>query len=155
MFIYLFLPGKKFVAKSYDQLLRYHIIPLFHTLTWSDRVLIWSTMQGLVSAEHRLQLCHLACKSSEFIMVDPWEVTVQVLLEFWFMFLLINTMSLSFYSGCVLIYGSFKPFLQARQSTFQRSLTVLSRVKGFLSESGLIPCGKICKTIIPYLPLRN
>ncbi|KAM5587288.1 nicotinamide/nicotinic acid mononucleotide adenylyltransferase-like [Rosa sericea] len=56
--------------------------------------------RGLISAEHRIQLCHLACKSSEFVMVDPWE---------------------------------------ARQSTFQRSLTVLSRVKGFLSESGLIP----------------
>ncbi|XP_024159393.1 nicotinamide/nicotinic acid mononucleotide adenylyltransferase isoform X2 [Rosa chinensis] len=60
--------------------------------------------RGLISAEHRIQLCHLACKSSEFVMVDPWE---------------------------------------ARQSTFQRSLTVLSRVKGFLSESGLIPSGKV------------
>ncbi|XP_024170164.1 nicotinamide/nicotinic acid mononucleotide adenylyltransferase isoform X3 [Rosa chinensis] len=56
--------------------------------------------RGLISAEHRIQLCHLACKSSEFVMVDPWE---------------------------------------ARQSTFQRCLTVLSRIKGFLSESGLIP----------------
>lgn len=56
--------------------------------------------RGLLSAEHRIQLCHLACKSSEFIMVDPWE---------------------------------------ARQSAFQRTLTVLSRVKSTLSESGLIP----------------
>ncbi|KAL6201600.1 hypothetical protein ACLB2K_025313 [Fragaria x ananassa] len=56
--------------------------------------------RGLISAEHRIQLCHLACKSSEFVMVDPWE---------------------------------------ARQSTFQRTLSVLSRVKGFFSASGLIP----------------
>ncbi|KAM1004355.1 hypothetical protein ACFX2C_004562 [Malus domestica] len=56
--------------------------------------------KGLISAEHRVQMCHLACKSSEFIMVDPWE---------------------------------------ARQSSFQRTLTVLSRVKGFLSEAGMIP----------------
>ncbi|VVA33676.1 PREDICTED: nicotinamide/nicotinic acid [Prunus dulcis] len=56
--------------------------------------------KGLISAEHRIQLCHLACQSSEFIMVDPWE---------------------------------------ARQSNFQRTLTVLSRVKDFLSEAGLIP----------------
>ncbi|KAM1244915.1 hypothetical protein ACFX2I_036178 [Malus domestica] len=56
--------------------------------------------KGLISAEHRVQLCHLACKSSEFVMVDQWE---------------------------------------ARQSSFQRTLTVLSRVKGFISEAGLIP----------------
>ncbi|ONI11373.1 hypothetical protein PRUPE_4G103800 [Prunus persica] len=30
--------------------------------------------RGLISAEHRVQLCRLACQSSEFIMVDPWEV---------------------------------------------------------------------------------
>ncbi|ONI11374.1 hypothetical protein PRUPE_4G103800 [Prunus persica] len=29
--------------------------------------------RGLISAEHRVQLCRLACQSSEFIMVDPWE----------------------------------------------------------------------------------
>ncbi|KAM3696147.1 hypothetical protein ACB098_06G016400 [Castanea mollissima] len=56
--------------------------------------------RGLLSAEHRLQLCHLASKSSEFVMVDPWE---------------------------------------ARQSTFQRSLTVLFRVKSILCESGQVP----------------
>ncbi|KAK9291735.1 hypothetical protein L1049_019684 [Liquidambar formosana] len=55
--------------------------------------------RGLISAEHRLRLCHLACKSSEFIMVDPWE---------------------------------------ANQSTFQRTLTILSRVKSCLCDSGLI-----------------
>lgn len=31
-------------------------------------------VQGLISADHRLQMCNLACKSSDFIMVDPWEV---------------------------------------------------------------------------------
>nr|AFK45316.1 unknown [Medicago truncatula] len=29
--------------------------------------------KNLISADHRIQLCHLACKSSEFVMVDPWE----------------------------------------------------------------------------------
>ncbi|XWS11361.1 hypothetical protein CRYUN_Cryun38cG0077400 [Craigia yunnanensis] len=56
--------------------------------------------KGLAAAEHRIKLCNLACKSSEFVMVDPWE---------------------------------------ANQSSFQRTLTVLSRVKSFLTEGGLIP----------------
>ncbi|KAK3230201.1 hypothetical protein Dsin_002082 [Dipteronia sinensis] len=55
--------------------------------------------RGLISAEHRIQLCNLACKSSKFIMVDPWE---------------------------------------ANQNNFQRTLTILSRIKKFLSEDGLI-----------------
>ncbi|GAV68820.1 CTP_transf_2 domain-containing protein [Cephalotus follicularis] len=55
--------------------------------------------RGLISADHRIQLCNLACRSSEFIMVDPWE---------------------------------------ANQSSYQHTLTVLSRVKSFLSENGLI-----------------
>ncbi|XWS09658.1 hypothetical protein CRYUN_Cryun39dG0008200 [Craigia yunnanensis] len=56
--------------------------------------------KGLIAAEHRIELCEIACKSSEFVMVDPWE---------------------------------------ANQSSFQRTLTVLSRVKSFLTEDGLIP----------------
>ncbi|XP_037494699.1 nicotinamide/nicotinic acid mononucleotide adenylyltransferase isoform X2 [Jatropha curcas] len=28
---------------------------------------------GLISCEHRLQMCNLACETSDFIMVDPWE----------------------------------------------------------------------------------
>ncbi|CAI0378782.1 unnamed protein product [Linum tenue] len=28
---------------------------------------------GLIPAEHRLRMCNLACESSDFIMVDPWE----------------------------------------------------------------------------------
>lgn len=44
----------------------------------------------LISGEHRLQMCRLACESSDFIMVDPWEVN---------------------------------------QSTYQRTLTILERVK--------------------------
>ncbi|XP_039041267.1 nicotinamide/nicotinic acid mononucleotide adenylyltransferase-like isoform X4 [Hibiscus syriacus] len=55
--------------------------------------------RGLVASEHRIEMCNLACKSSDFIMVDPWE---------------------------------------AKQSSFQRSLTVLNRVKSFLAEGGLI-----------------
>ncbi|GAY47714.1 hypothetical protein CUMW_106460 [Citrus unshiu] len=58
--------------------------------------------RGLISAEHRINLCNLACKSSDFIMVDPWE---------------------------------------ANQSSYQRTLTVLSRVKNFLIEAGLISRG--------------
>ncbi|XP_042483147.1 nicotinamide/nicotinic acid mononucleotide adenylyltransferase isoform X2 [Macadamia integrifolia] len=55
--------------------------------------------RGLISAEHRIQMCDLACKSSSFIMVDSWE---------------------------------------AKQSSFQRSLTVLARIRSCLSENGLI-----------------
>ncbi|MCL7041242.1 hypothetical protein MKW94_004454, partial [Papaver nudicaule] len=55
--------------------------------------------KGLISAEHRLQLCELACKSSSFVMVDPWE---------------------------------------AKQSSYQRTLTVLGRVESCLCESGLV-----------------
>ncbi|KAL3523826.1 hypothetical protein ACH5RR_016660 [Cinchona calisaya] len=60
--------------------------------------------KGLISAEHRLVMCNLACKSSEFVMVDSWE---------------------------------------ANQSTFQRTLTVLSRIKTSLCESGLLPSGTL------------
>ncbi|KAK8630204.1 hypothetical protein V6N13_079007 [Hibiscus sabdariffa] len=55
--------------------------------------------RGLIAAEHRIEMCKLACESSDFIMVDPWE---------------------------------------AKQSSFQRSLIVLNRVKSFLTEGGLI-----------------
>ncbi|KAK8486053.1 hypothetical protein V6N13_016340 [Hibiscus sabdariffa] len=55
--------------------------------------------RGLIAAEHRIEMCNLACESSDFIMVDPWE---------------------------------------AKQSSFQRSLTVLNRVTSFLTEGGLI-----------------
>ncbi|CAH9104782.1 unnamed protein product [Cuscuta epithymum] len=30
--------------------------------------------KGLISAKHRIAMCHLACKSSEFVMVDQWEL---------------------------------------------------------------------------------
>lgn len=56
--------------------------------------------KGLISAEHRLQMCNLACASSDFVMVDPWE---------------------------------------AKQSSYQRTLTVLNRIKCSVSESGLVP----------------
>ncbi|GKE26042.1 nicotinamide/nicotinic acid mononucleotide adenylyltransferase isoform X1, partial [Tanacetum coccineum] len=29
--------------------------------------------KGLIPAEHRITMCQLACKSSEFVMVDTWE----------------------------------------------------------------------------------
>lgn len=52
--------------------------------------------RGLVSAEHRIQLCDLACKSSSYVMVDPWE---------------------------------------ANQSSYQRTLIVLDRIRSRVSES--------------------
>ncbi|KAJ0101367.1 hypothetical protein Patl1_03934 [Pistacia atlantica] len=60
--------------------------------------------RGLISAEHRIQLCNLACKTSDFIMVDPWE---------------------------------------ANQNSYQRTLTVLSRVKNCLNGAGLITRGSL------------
>ncbi|XP_027127329.1 nicotinamide/nicotinic acid mononucleotide adenylyltransferase [Coffea arabica] len=60
--------------------------------------------KGLISAEHRLAMCNLACRSSEFVMADPWE---------------------------------------ANQSTYQRTLTVLSRIKSALCESGRVFSGTL------------
>ncbi|CAI9282156.1 unnamed protein product [Lactuca saligna] len=56
--------------------------------------------KGLIPSEHRIEMCQLACKSSDFVMVDAWE---------------------------------------AKQSSFQRSLTVLSRIRSFFCDNGLIP----------------
>ncbi|CAI9303459.1 unnamed protein product [Lactuca saligna] len=56
--------------------------------------------KGLIPSEHRITMCQLACKSSDFVMVDAWE---------------------------------------AKQTSFQRSLTVLSRIRSFFSDNGLIP----------------
>ncbi|CAA0410069.1 Cytidyltransferase-like domain [Arabidopsis suecica] len=56
--------------------------------------------KGLLSAEHRLEMCNLACHNSDFVMVDPWE---------------------------------------ASQSSYQRTLAVLSRVKSFLTDNQLVP----------------
>nr|XP_043626967.1 nicotinamide/nicotinic acid mononucleotide adenylyltransferase-like isoform X1 [Erigeron canadensis] len=55
--------------------------------------------KDLIPADHRIIMCQLACKSSEFVMVDSWE---------------------------------------ANQSSFQRSLTVLSRIRSFFCDNGLI-----------------
>ncbi|MED6218604.1 hypothetical protein PIB30_028038 [Stylosanthes scabra] len=60
--------------------------------------------KNLISAEHRIQLCNLACKSSDFVMVDPWE---------------------------------------ANQSTYQRTLTVLSRVHSSICGKGLVSRGSL------------
>ncbi|XXG50576.1 hypothetical protein AAC387_Pa02g4562 [Persea americana] len=37
--------------------------------------------KGLLSAEHRIQMCELACRSSSLIMVDPWEQRTLTVLE--------------------------------------------------------------------------
>ncbi|GFP78679.1 nicotinamide mononucleotide adenylyltransferase [Phtheirospermum japonicum] len=55
--------------------------------------------RDLIRADHRVAMCELACKSSDFVMVDPWE---------------------------------------ASQSAYQRTLTILLRVKTSLCESGII-----------------
>ncbi|KAG6468569.1 nicotinamide/nicotinic acid mononucleotide adenylyltransferase-like isoform X1 [Zingiber officinale] len=52
--------------------------------------------KDLLSAMHRVQLCELACKSSSFVMVDPWE---------------------------------------AKQNSYQRTLTVLSRIQNSLCRN--------------------
>ncbi|NP_001312764.1 nicotinamide/nicotinic acid mononucleotide adenylyltransferase-like [Nicotiana tabacum] len=57
--------------------------------------------KGLISAEHRVAMCQLACKSSEFVMTDPWE---------------------------------------ASQDSYQRTLTVLSRIKSAI-------CGGSCHPV--------
>ncbi|KAI5660176.1 hypothetical protein M9H77_28969 [Catharanthus roseus] len=58
--------------------------------------------KGLISAEHRVAMCNLACRSSEFVMVDSWE---------------------------------------ASQSSYQRTLTVVSRIRTLIS--GLISSGSL------------
>lgn len=54
--------------------------------------------KNLLSAEHRIAMCQLACTSSEFVMTDPWE---------------------------------------ASQDSYQRTLTVLSRIKNAISGGSL------------------
>ncbi|KAL6533321.1 hypothetical protein OROMI_027433 [Orobanche minor] len=36
--------------------------------------------KGLIQAAHRIAMCYLACKSSDFVMLDPWEKWLKVLL---------------------------------------------------------------------------
>ncbi|CAL9188848.1 unnamed protein product [Musa hybrid cultivar] len=55
--------------------------------------------QDLLPSIHRVHLCELACRTSSFVMVDPWE---------------------------------------AKQNSYQRTLTVLSRIQSSLCHSGLI-----------------
>lgn len=56
--------------------------------------------KGLISSEHRISMCSLACKSSDFVMVDPWE---------------------------------------AKQTSYQRTLTILTRIRSSLCETRLVP----------------
>ncbi|KAF3341117.1 nicotinamide mononucleotide adenylyltransferase isoform X1 [Carex littledalei] len=60
--------------------------------------------KDLISGIHRIRMCELACKSSSFVMVDPWE---------------------------------------ANQSSYQRTLTVLSRIQNSLLKSGFIDKGSL------------
>ncbi|KAJ1697934.1 hypothetical protein LUZ63_006446 [Rhynchospora breviuscula] len=58
----------------------------------------------LISGFHRIRMCELACKSSSFVMVDPWE---------------------------------------ANQSSYQRTLMVLSRIQNSLLKSGYVDKGSL------------
>ncbi|KAJ4775606.1 Nicotinamide-nucleotide adenylyltransferase [Rhynchospora pubera] len=60
--------------------------------------------KDLISGIHRIRMCELACKSSSFLMVDPWE---------------------------------------ANQSSYQRTLMVLSRIQNSLLKSGFIDNGSL------------
>ncbi|XP_022028352.1 nicotinamide/nicotinic acid mononucleotide adenylyltransferase isoform X1 [Helianthus annuus] len=73
--------------------------------------------KGLLPAEHRISMCQLACNTSEFVMVDTWEVSL--------------SLSLS--------HARAHAHKAAKQSSFQRSLTVLSRIRSFFCDNGLIP----------------
>ncbi|KAF8391680.1 hypothetical protein HHK36_023988 [Tetracentron sinense] len=86
--------------------------------------------RGLISVEHRIQMCDLACKSSPFIMVDPWEFKLCGNVEKKHNAMFYKT-SLHFilYQFCG---------IKARQSSYQRTLTVLARIKSYLCESGFI-----------------
>ncbi|KAF3685994.1 Nicotinamide/nicotinic acid mononucleotide adenylyltransferase [Capsicum annuum] len=61
-----------------------------------------SKKKSLVSAEHRVAMCELACKSSEFVMTDRWE---------------------------------------ASQDSYQRTFTVLSRIKTAVIDGSLASTG--------------
>nr|CAB3451476.1 unnamed protein product [Digitaria exilis] len=60
--------------------------------------------KDLLPAAHRIRFCELACKSSSFVMVDPWE---------------------------------------AMQKGYQRTLTVLSRIRNSLCKDGLDDQGSL------------
>ncbi|KAF8690006.1 hypothetical protein HU200_041644 [Digitaria exilis] len=60
--------------------------------------------KDLLPAAHRIRFCELACKSSSFVMVDPWE---------------------------------------AMQKGYQRTLTVLSRIRNSLCKDGLVDQGSL------------
>ncbi|KAG2662499.1 hypothetical protein PVAP13_1KG540900 [Panicum virgatum] len=60
--------------------------------------------KDLLPAAHRIRFCELACKSSSFVMVDPWE---------------------------------------AMQKGYQRTLTVLSRIRNSLCRDGLADQGSL------------
>lgn len=106
-----------------------------------------------MSAEHRVAMCQLACKSSEFVMTDPWEVSLSLsllqqkkqpknlpsyLLHFTPVPQLIQTKLPSSYQLILL-----KIIVQASQDSYQRTLTVLSRIKSALCDGSLASSGKV------------
>lgn len=109
----------------------------------------------------------LACESSDFIMIDPWEVfclqfpsfILLIFLKFqaatlWFftVFLFIGCPLVTIYFVLFILmffcncnrYHIFKILLQASQSTYQRTLTILKRIESyFVDDKPQISKGKI------------
>ncbi|KAM3396390.1 putative protein isoform X1 [Capsicum galapagoense] len=80
--------------------------------------------KSLISAEHRVAMCQLACKSSELVMKDPWES---------------GTNKITF----ILSRFCLKLFVLASQDSYQRTLTVLSRIKTAVGDGSLASTGSI------------
>lgn len=82
--------------------------------------------KGLAPAEHRIRMCQLAVVDSPFVMVDTWEVRLVPFLYYViglpcvFVVLLLEKADSSV--GWVW-------FMQAKQTTYQRTHTVLSRIE--------------------------
>ncbi|CAI9303469.1 unnamed protein product [Lactuca saligna] len=93
-----FLPRQDFqwAGKATTTTVRWWLAP--STTAGHHKVVV--RVYGLIRSEHRITMCQLACKSSDFVMVDAWE---------------------------------------AKQTSFQHSLTVLSRIRSFFSDNGFIP----------------
>ncbi|XP_010536739.1 PREDICTED: nicotinamide/nicotinic acid mononucleotide adenylyltransferase [Tarenaya hassleriana] len=77
--------------------------------------------KGLLPAEHRLQMCNLACQSSDFIMVDPWEAAQDS------------------YQRTLTVLSRFKSFLRHNGLVPEESLRVMLVCGADLLHSFTIP----------------
>lgn len=65
---------------------------LFLFLRFSNYISIqhcYLILQGLICAKHRIAMCNLASRSSDFVMVDSWEVSFSLSLYIYIVMLLI------------------------------------------------------------------